>query len=139
MGAPQVLYNTIGMGYNATRQADPYITDKLFEFLSPERGNLFLDIGCGTGNYTIALAEKGLDFYGVEPSEKMLDIAKTKNKNINWQTGFAEQIPTQNNMFNGVVATLTDEDIKTERFKQIHAKFENDEGDYLFITAEKKD
>lgn len=101
------LYNTIGTGYNSTRQADPYITEQLFEFLTPKPSELYLDIGCGTGNYTIALANKGLRFYGVEPSEKMLDLAKFRNQEITWLVGNAEQIPAADDTFQGCVATLT--------------------------------
>jgi len=101
------LYNTIGTGYNSTRQADPYITEQLFECLAPKPSELYLDIGCGTGNYTMALANKGLRFYGVEPSEKMLDLAKVRNQEITWLVGNAEQIPTDDDMFQGCIATLT--------------------------------
>jgi ubiquinone/menaquinone biosynthesis C-methylase UbiE len=107
MSDSNTLYNSIGSEYNSTRQADPYITEKLFQFLSPKTNELYLDIGCGTGNYTIALANKGLKFYGIEPSEKMLNIAKSRNQEINWLLGQAEEIPADNNAFDGCIATLT--------------------------------
>lgn len=103
----KILYDTIGTDYNSTRQADPYITERLFQFLSPQPNKLYLDIGCGTGNYTIALAKKGLSFYGVEPSEKMLETGRSKNDQINWLYGQAEHIPADDNLFDGVIATLT--------------------------------
>ena len=77
------------------------------EFLQPQRDQLFLDVGCGTGNYTIALAEKGLIFSGLDPSEKMLGEAKSKAEKINWLLGNAEQIPVAHETFDGVIATLT--------------------------------
>jgi ubiquinone/menaquinone biosynthesis C-methylase UbiE len=100
-------YDQIGFDYNSTRRADPLIANRLYYFLSPKKDNLYLDIGCGTGNYTIALAEKGLNLYGVDPSEKMLKTAQSGNQNINWLLGTAEQIPTVNNIFDGVIAILT--------------------------------
>ena len=101
------IYNRIGSGYNSTRQADTFITNKLYELLSPRTGGLYLDIGCGTGNYTIALAIKGLNFYGVEPSGQMLEIARSKNQNVHWLSGRAEQIPADDQLFDGAIATLT--------------------------------
>lgn len=100
-------YDRIGTGYNVTRQADPYLTDRLFSLLQPQTAKLYLDIGCGTGNYTCALADKGLSFVGVEPSEKMLSEAKSRNQNIEWLNGTAEQIPADDKMFDGIIATLT--------------------------------
>jgi SAM-dependent methyltransferase len=107
MSNESILYNNIGVGYNTTRQADPEITRKLFELLSPKTGGEYLDIGCGTGNYTIALTDLGLKFYGIEPSETMLNIAKSKNEKINWILGNAENIPLSNSTIDGAIATLT--------------------------------
>jgi len=107
MNQHAVLYNKIGVGYNTTRHADPQITERLFELLGAKTDGIYLDIGCGTGNYTIALADLGLSFYGVEPSETMLQIAKGKNKDVNWLLGNAEQIPLGNEIFDGAIATLT--------------------------------
>ncbi|WP_183564242.1 class I SAM-dependent methyltransferase [Mucilaginibacter sp. SP1R1] len=102
-----VLYNKIGPGYNFSRQADPYITETLYRLLAAQTNSLYLDIGCGTGNYTIALAAKGLNFYGVEPAEEMLNVARDKNKQVNWLLGQAEKIPADDEVFDGVIATLT--------------------------------
>jgi ubiquinone/menaquinone biosynthesis C-methylase UbiE len=130
------LYNTIGTGYNATRHADPYITEQLYLFLSPKPGELYLDIGCGTGNYTIALANKGVKFYGVEPSEKMLEIARFRNSEITWLVGDAEQIPAEDETFRGGVATLTIHhwtNIK-KAFKELHRVMKKN-GRLVFFTS----
>jgi ubiquinone/menaquinone biosynthesis C-methylase UbiE len=103
----ETKYDKIGTGYNSTRQADPYLTERLYYQLQPKTDRLYLDIGCGTGNYTCTLADKGLNFIGVEPSEKMLSEAKIRNQHINWFKGRAEQIPTEDEVFDGIIATLT--------------------------------
>ena len=136
MSDNSILYDNIGLGYNSTRQADPFITEKLFHFLSPQPGRLYLDVGCGTGNYTIALADRGLNFYGVEPSEKMLDIARSRNDNVNWHLGQAEQLPLDGNLFDGAIATLTIHhwtDIK-KALKEIHRVLKKD-AKMVFFTA----
>jgi ubiquinone/menaquinone biosynthesis C-methylase UbiE len=101
------LYNTIGAGYNNTRQPDKYLVSKLTGFLKPKPEGLYLDIGCGTGNYTTAIANEKYNFVGVEPSHKMLGIANAKSQRIKWLTGSAEQIPAEHNLFDGAIATLT--------------------------------
>ncbi|TWI96754.1 ubiquinone/menaquinone biosynthesis C-methylase UbiE [Mucilaginibacter frigoritolerans] len=103
----EAIYNTIGNGYNFTRKADPYLTSRIIHFLQPQTKATYLDIGCGTGNYTIALSKHGLNITGVEPSETMLEVAKGRNKQVNWLAGTAEQIPAKNEAFNGAIATLT--------------------------------
>jgi ubiquinone/menaquinone biosynthesis C-methylase UbiE len=103
----ETKYDKIGIGYNSTRQADPYLTSRIFSLLRPQTHKLYLDIGCGTGNYTCALADKGLNFIGVEPSEKMLNEAKSKKQNVQWMKGNAEQIPVEDKTFDGIIATLT--------------------------------
>jgi ubiquinone/menaquinone biosynthesis C-methylase UbiE len=101
------LYDQIGEGYNITRQADPFIADRLYALLEPESQGRYLDIGCGTGNYTVALASKGVHFTGVEPAEAMLQVARGKPSTVEWLSGTAEKIPARNRQFDGAIATLT--------------------------------
>lgn len=100
-------YNTIGQGYNQTRKADPFIANTLHTLLQPNPYGVYLDIGCGTGNYTVALAEKGVMLHGVDPSEVMLNEAKIKSNAVQWHLGGAEQIPFSDDFFHGAIATLT--------------------------------
>ena len=105
--SPKTKYNQIGKDYNATRSADVFLTNKMFQFLDSTAEELNLDIGCGTGNYTIALAKKGLHFFGVEPSSEMLKIAQSKSNSVEWKIGTAEAIPAENETFHHALATLT--------------------------------
>lgn len=100
-------YNTIGYKYNSTRAADPFIAQTLYNLLHPVSGGLYLDIGCGTGNYTTALANMGMKLYGVDPSSVMLNEAKAKTDAVQWHIGNAEQIPFNEGFFDGALATLT--------------------------------
>lgn len=103
----EIKYDKIGTGYNSTRQADPYLTARILHFLQPKREGHYLDIGCGTGNYTIALADKSLKFTGVDPSARMLAEASNRNQQIHWLIGTAEHIPTEDMVFDGIIASLT--------------------------------
>lgn len=100
-------YDRIGKFYNRTRTADPFLAEKFFQLLTPPNQGKFLDIGCGTGNYTIALKKMGLDFVGVDPSTKMLKKAKAKSDKIRWEIGKSEKIPFENETFIGALASLT--------------------------------
>jgi ubiquinone/menaquinone biosynthesis C-methylase UbiE len=102
-----ILYDTIGKGYNNTRTADPLITEMVYQLLRPMRNGVYLDIGCGTGNYTMRLAKKGLAFFGIDPSEEMLKQARMKSDTVQWMEGIAEKIPMDENYFDGAIAMFT--------------------------------
>lgn len=103
----KVLYDAIGTGYNHTRQADPFIAEKIYESVVSDTDGLYLDIGCGTGNYTLTIKEKGLNVCGIDPSEKMLEIARMRDRAVEWKQGKAEGIPAEDNLFDGIFGTLT--------------------------------
>ena len=103
----QEKYDAIGENYNLTRQADPYLTERMYYWMCPETDHIYLDIGCGTGNYTIALAQRGVQFIGVDPSERMLNEARQKSPNIAWKLGKAEALPIEAESIDGVLASLT--------------------------------
>jgi ubiquinone/menaquinone biosynthesis C-methylase UbiE len=111
-------YDVIGRNYDNTRQADPYLTQWLFEELDLPKGAHVLDVGCGTGNYTIALSGKGLHFTGIDPSERMLEEARKKSDQVQWMIGVAEDLPFAQGIFDGAIATLT-----THHWKDLDAGF----------------
>lgn len=100
-------YNITGTTYNFTRKADPYLVHLIRTMLDPKKGLTYLDIGCGTGNYTIALSGDGTQFIGIDPSPVMLQKAEQQGRNIIWTQGTAEKIPYKDEMFSGAVASLT--------------------------------
>lgn len=100
-------YDTIGTGYNQTRKADPRLLQNLIRLLNPSEVGTYLDIGCGTGNYTCKLQKRGFKFIGIDPSGKMLDIAKSRNPKIDWRTGTAENTGLSDQSVDGIIATLT--------------------------------
>lgn len=100
------LYNTIGVNYDATRKADPYITQRLLHLLQPRPEGRYLDIACGTGNYTVALRSAGLNMEGMDPSSIMLERAREKDRRFPWLQGYAEDIPAADGVYDGVMCTL---------------------------------
>lgn len=88
----EVKYDKIGAGYNLTRKADTYLIEQLLYHLKPTKNGMYLDIGCGTGNYTDELQKKGFRFIGIDPSKQMLEKAKLRNNKIDWKIGTAENI-----------------------------------------------
>ena len=102
-----VKYDRIGFRYNQTRKADPYLVNRMHMHLYSTYSGKYLDIGCGTGNYTSALAKKMLPIVGIDPSKKMLAKAKSMNSQVEWLLGTAEKTNQDYHGFNGILASLT--------------------------------
>lgn len=100
-------YDVIGQTYNTTRCADPYLLSRIIHHLQPVDHGKYLDVGCGTGNYTIALNNAGYALIGIDPSDIMLKVAKSKPSRVEWMQGSSESLPFNNNEFDGAIATLT--------------------------------
>lgn len=104
---PTPIYNAIGTEYNNTRVADPVIAEKLQSLLQPKDGGIYLDIGCGTGNYLRALSDIGVRFVGIDPSEVMLKQARSNNPGTTFICAGAEDLPVESDYFDGGMGTFT--------------------------------
>ncbi|RYL94744.1 class I SAM-dependent methyltransferase [Sporolactobacillus sp. Y61] len=60
---------------------------EILEAVAGQARGTVLEFGVGTGNLTGKLLEKGLEVYGIEPSQKMREKAKEKLPNINLSDG----------------------------------------------------
>ncbi len=87
---------------------DEVETSLAMELLQPQKGIKILDIGCGTGNYSIKLAKKGCEVIAIDVSPKMLGIAikKAKNQglNIDFRIGQVEDLNFKDDSFDAVVS-----------------------------------
>jgi len=115
-------YDRIGIGYETTRRADPYIASRLFSLLDLKPGRRCLDVACGTGNYTTALAGLGLSMVGVDLSEYMISQARRKAPYIPWHLGDAAALPFADGSFDGALCTLAIHHFanRPAAFREIH-------------------
>ncbi len=101
----EIVYDTIGKGYNANRAEDSRILDAAKDLLNLQPGSVIADIGAGTGNYSNAFADLGYIVKAVEPSEEMRNQA-SPNSNVTWVPGFAESIPLLDDSVDGIIVVL---------------------------------
>lgn len=67
-------------GSKIGRYADKVQTDLALSLFKPSPDMRVLDVGCGTGNFSIKLAEMGCKVIGIDKSENMLNKAREKAK-----------------------------------------------------------
>jgi ubiquinone/menaquinone biosynthesis C-methylase UbiE len=133
--AIQPLYDKIGATYDATRHAEPAILDVLSELLDLPQGADVLDIGCGTGNYTTALGERGYEMLGLDRSGLMLRTARAKAAGQRLVGADAANLPFANRTFDGAICTLA-----IHHFDDLEASFAEaarvlDRGRLVILTA----
>lgn len=133
------IYDEIGTEYDYTRKSDPYITSRLFELLKVNDEGLYLDAGCGTGNYTVALASlTKAAFYGIDESRRMIETARKKSQGIHWSIGDITSMPYEDNKFSGAVCVLAIHHFKNlaEASAQIFRVLSH--GRLVIFTSDKK-
>jgi ubiquinone/menaquinone biosynthesis C-methylase UbiE len=130
------LYDAIGRTYDTMRRADPDLTRCLIRHLNLAPAARYLDIGCGTGNYTVALQQVGARMHGLELTSTMLAKARLKSDRVRWIQGNAESLPFPDRCFHGAMGTFTIHHMKhperaiEEVFRVI------DRGRFVIFTAD---
>lgn len=83
---------------------------KAVHCLQPKNGSRFLDLGTGTGELALKMAERvnRSEVIGVDFCEQMLDIARRKRKekncrNVEFVQARGENLPFSDNYFDGVI------------------------------------
>jgi ubiquinone/menaquinone biosynthesis C-methylase UbiE len=76
----------------------------LFDLIKPFQGMKMLDVGIGTGFFALEFANRGVEISGIDPSEKMIEIATKRG--LNARLGSGEDIPFGENLFD-VVLSMT--------------------------------
>lgn len=75
----------------------------------PNRGPV-LDAGCGTGNNAVLLAQRGMSVTGVDISDKMLQVARSKvvkaGLKVNLIQADASKLPLPDNCFDTAICSL---------------------------------
>jgi ubiquinone/menaquinone biosynthesis C-methylase UbiE len=86
-------YDKIASEYARHRRVHPGVLESLFSTGGVGSVSKILEVGCGTGNYIVALESlAGCSCWGIDPSQQMLSRAGERSEKIGFQTGQAERI-----------------------------------------------
>ena len=102
-------FDEIGPLYDTTRRADPFLAGRLIEHLEVLPEQRYLDLGCGTGNYSLEVARRCARIIALDQSPIMISRAKTKSSataDIAWIIADAESLPLENGCVKGVMCFL---------------------------------
>lgn len=84
----QLIVNTYNLHNPITEYKDFFL-----DFANSVGAEVIVDVGCGTGLLTCALAEQGFKLIGVEPAQPMLEIAQQNNcLKVDWVHGLAKDL-----------------------------------------------
>ena len=99
------VYNKIAKEYaDAFSKPSDYM-DEFLELL-PKNGKV-LDIGCGVGVDSDYVQTKGFKIIGVDMSEKMLEIARSNNANVDFRLDDVRSVEFGENEFDGIIASCS--------------------------------
>ncbi|WP_263833130.1 DVU_1556 family methyltransferase [Sulfurospirillum oryzae] len=84
------------------------LTDKAVDFCALRKQDRILDLGCGMGATASYLYKNhGIKVVGIDPSEKLLAVAKAKNPFATFISGSGDSLPFENESFECVLAECT--------------------------------
>lgn len=75
----------------------------LVDVLAPRKGEYILDLGCGSGQLTKAISEKGTNVVGIDNSASMIEDAKTRYPELEFHVKDARNFELDQ-QFNGIIS-----------------------------------
>ena len=93
-------YDTLAREYTRHRRVHPNVLTSLLENSRVSSASQVLEVGCGTGNYIVAIQESaGCVCRGIDPSEQMLAKARGRSQQVRFYLGQAEKLTFPNDTF----------------------------------------
>jgi SAM-dependent methyltransferase len=82
----------------------------LVDIADPVAGETFVDVGCGTGNAALLVAERGARVIGIDPAERLLEVAAAaaaeRDLDAEFVSGEAASMPVSNAEADAVISVF---------------------------------
>jgi len=135
------LYDRLANGYREHRSLTPEALrphlDIIIRMGNIGRDTDFLDIGCGIGNHAMAVSVMaGSNVTGVDPSNAMLEVARERAPEMNWQQGSMGSIPLDDGSMDVVFTSMTLHHLPDmgQGFREVHRVLRPG-GRFIIITS----
>jgi ubiquinone/menaquinone biosynthesis C-methylase UbiE len=87
-------YDQIALGYARHRKVHPEVLRSLLVESGIDGQSSVLEVGCGTGNYVVAVeSATGCLGWGIDPSKEMLAEASARPGSVTFKVGRAQRLP----------------------------------------------
>lgn len=123
------LFNSIsyiyGLFYKIQKKRFKDVIEIVKKELDIREFKTILDVGCGTGALCSVLNDMGLKVTGVDPAEKMLNIAREKpeNKTVSFaKANILERLPFEDKLFEASIASYVAHGMGQEERKLMYAE-----------------
>ncbi|MBD3248996.1 methyltransferase domain-containing protein [Candidatus Woesearchaeota archaeon] len=95
-------YDDISEGYEELHKEEQLKKVELISlYLKVDKGDKLLDVGCGTG---LTTQPWNCRRYGIDPAKKLIEKARSKDKDIEYKIAAAEDIPYEDSLFDIVIS-----------------------------------
>ena len=122
-----VVYDSLPKHFKPYRELLQQIVDEVGKHSDT---GMMLDAGCGTGNFSMALAERGYDVVGIDYSERMLNRADGKRKKAGFsnvelhKSDLEKRLEFPDHYFEGVISvhalyTMKDPELVIKEYHRI--------------------
>jgi len=114
-------YSLIAEEFSGTRQKIwPEMQFLLDKYSSS--GKMVLDLGCGNGRYFEYFKERSINYFGIDNSEKLIEIAKNKYPEGNFRVADALNLPFSDNFFDKIFSIAVLHHIPSEELRTLFLK-----------------
>lgn len=108
-------YNLISDDFSRTRKKTWEELDFLAKNVAPNER--VLDLGCGNGRLYELFKDKIVGYCGIDISEKLIDIAKSRYPGVRFRVGDALNLPFPDNLFDNVFGVAVFHHIPSKEFR----------------------
>jgi ubiquinone/menaquinone biosynthesis C-methylase UbiE len=100
---PRLSFDAVAQDYDRFRPSyPPELVDEACAIAGVRAGSRVLEIGCGTGQLTTALAERGLRIDAIDPGPRMVEIARRRAPDVRFHVGSFEDVELPAGAFEAV-------------------------------------
>lgn len=108
-------YNLISNDFSRTRLFPSEDVQNLRKYVKSKEK--VLDLGCGNGRFFEVLKDKEIDFFGVDTSERLIKIAKTRYPEAKFQIANAFNLPFPSDYFDKIFSIAVLHHIPSREFR----------------------